>query len=421
MPLSWQNGVTLETARIAPTSLPAANASLYLDLDWTGQQPIDPADLTFSLWLTGPDGSRWAQRDVTPFAHPWPPLVAETAPWRNTDRIAMTIPAGVPPGEYDLWAGLLDSSGHPISLAGDNPAPQAWLGALQITAPETSLPLSGLPIQFPQRLSAPGVDFLGHSVSDAPHLPGDDLAVSLFWLPTASTSTERHAFLQLLDDQGKVVAGTEGPPIPWHPTTAWQTDIPLHSQHRLRLPADLTPGRYTLIAGLFDPATGERLRWGQQDNLRLGEIATEGREHSFAAVSPQHPLDLTLEGGHRLLGYDLIAGEGPGSPVNLVLYWAPAGATDLRYSTFVHLLDPDGVILAQSDGEPAAGQLPTTAWITGEIVADPHSLAIPPDASPGTYRLAVGLYHPATGQRLPFVDANGAVISDNVTLPSCLL
>jgi 4-amino-4-deoxy-L-arabinose transferase-like glycosyltransferase len=69
------------------------------------------------------------------------------------------------------------------------------------------------------------------------------------------------AFVHLLDAQGKRVAelavapgGGDAPP-----TSAWQPGRQFAVPLPLELPADLAPGRYTLILGLFDAATGARL------------------------------------------------------------------------------------------------------------------------------------------------------------------
>ncbi len=44
-----------------------------------------------------------------------------------------------------------------------------------------------------------------------------------------------------------------------HRTSAWQVGEILNDTHRLTLPADLKPGTYRIIVGLYDPQTGQRL------------------------------------------------------------------------------------------------------------------------------------------------------------------
>ncbi|NOZ48844.1 MAG: phospholipid carrier-dependent glycosyltransferase [Chloroflexi bacterium] len=409
-PLSWQPGITLTQATVKRDA-----RRIYFDLAWQGSQPLRADELTFSLWLSGPAGYRWAQRDVNPFAQPWPALEASAGPWRNSDRIALTLPGGTPPGEYDVWAALLNAQDQPLVLAGDNPAAQAWLGTLQV--PLLSPEGATLPAEYAADVAGTGWHFRGHSRNDAPYLPGDDIRLSLFWQADAVPQVDYFVFAQLLDDRGQVVAGLEEPPLAWLPTSQWPASVPIRSQHRLRIPAALAPGHYRLITGLFDRQTGARVMWGGDDFLPLAEIDIDARPHDFATPHPQNPLDLTLAGGHRLVGYDLVAGESPGSPVNITLYWIPAAATEQRYSSFVHLLDANDELRGQSDTEPAQGRHPSTSWLAGEVIGDAHTLTLPALRPRPPYYLAIGLYDPQTAARLPFVDAAGNILSDHIILP----
>ena len=408
VPLAWENDV-----RLVQGVYRLERGRLFFDLAWEGNAALDPSRLVFSLWLRGADGQRWAQRDVTPFAHPWPPLPSDAAPWRNEDRIGLTLPAGTPPGDYELFLALLWRDLTPISVVGANPTPEAWAATLALNALPPILPHP----QHPQHRTSPQLDFLGADRALIPYLPGDDLPVALYWLPHGPLQPDHFLFLQLLDDKQQLRAGMEGPPIAWLPTSAWD-DASLRTQHRLRVPADLPPGSYTLITGLFDPASGQRVVWqGREDAIELGKVTIAPREHDFQPPAPQHPLQLTLQGGHRLVGYDLIGRAEPGSPINLILYWRPAGPTQTRYSVFVHLIDHDGRILAQDDGEPAEGRHPTTSWLAGETIADFHAFPFPQTDSPGPFGLEIGLYDPLTGARVPFVDEQGQILADHIVIP----
>ncbi len=406
-PQVWENGV-----RLTEAAYPGYAYRIFFDLTWEGDGAITPEELISSLWLRGPDGQRWAQQDVTPFARPAPSLAPDApAPWRNTDRIAMTLPAGMPPGDYDLMMALLHSDLSPVSTDGPNPAPEVWLQTISLSPPAVAPHPD-----YPAMAQGQGIDFLGYDKGIGPWLTGDDIAVTLFWHPDGPLTPDRNLFLQLLDGGGRMVAGMESPPIPWLPTSAW-SDAPLRTQHKLRVPADLPPGEYRVIAGLFDPQSSERIVWGKKDALELGSVIIAARPHDFTPPSPRHPLDLTLQGGHKLVGYDLVARTEPGAPVNLILYWRPDGPTGSHYSVFVHLIDHDGDILAQDDGEPASGEHPTTSWVAGEIITDAHAFPFPAADAEGPFGLEVGLYDPLTGQRVPFVNADGKIIADHIVLP----
>ena len=85
---------------------------------------------------------------------------------------------------------------------------------------------------------------------------------------------------------------------------------------------------------------------------------------------------------------------------DLHLYWQAVTETDISYRVFIHLLDSDGNLITQADGEPQAWQRPTTGWLPTEIIEDPHTLNLPNDLPAGNYTLFIGLYNPQTGQRL---------------------
>ncbi len=406
-PQAWANSIYLEKGWLVRTRY-----RLFFELNWMGKRPIAPADLVYSLQLRGPDGNRWAQRDVTPFAHPWPELAADTpTPWHDRDHIGLTLPAGTPPGDYDLILVLLGSDLTPIATAGPNPGPEARVQTLALTHAIDILPRP----EHPADIQGDGIEFLGYERGEGPFLTGDDIPVDLYWRPWGALAPDREAFLQLLS-HGQLAAGWQGPPIPWLPTSQWP-EATLRSQLRLRVPADLPAGEYDLIAGLFDPTSGQRIVWQGKDALDLGNVTIDARPHDFQPPNPQHPLDLTLQGGHRLVGYDLIARAEPGAPINLTLYWQPAGPTDIHYSVFVHLIDHQGNILAQDDREPADGDHPTTSWLAGETVADAHAFPFPPTEATGPFGLEVGLYDPLTGRRLPFIDDAGNILADHVVFP----
>jgi hypothetical protein len=52
----------------------------------------------------------------------------------------------------------------------------------------------------------------------------------------------------------------------------------------------------------------------------------------------------------------------------------------------------------------------------GDVVADTHHLALPAELSPGAYRIAVGFYDRASGQRVERLDGQGSSIEWAVTV-----
>lgn len=93
----------------------------------------------------------------------------------------------------------------------------------------------------------------------------------------------------------------------------------------------------------------------------------------------------------------------------LILYWSPRGRPSQNYTVFVHALDSEGKLVGQADAPPQDGKYPTGVWDAGETIVDQHLLDVDPSK---VSSVAVGLYLPANGQRVP---VNGGH-ADSVTL-----
>jgi 4-amino-4-deoxy-L-arabinose transferase-like glycosyltransferase/lysophospholipase L1-like esterase len=119
----------------------------------------------------------------------------------------------------------------------------------------------------------------------------------------------------------------------------------------------------------------------------------------------------------KLSGYDLpVKAWQPGDIVPLTLFWQTAQVLPADYSVFLHLIGPDGQIVAQTDSGPAGGSRPTSGWQPGEAVVDRHGLLLPASVVPGEYQLRLGLYLPSTGERLPVIGPAGKQLGDSMLL-----
>jgi hypothetical protein len=118
-------------------------------------------------------------------------------------------------------------------------------------------------------------------------------------------------------------------------------------------------------------------------------------------------LNAEFQGGARLLGFTADPAElQPGGVMRLTLFWQgniPHGAKIL-----VHLRDRANNTITQADHFIYDGKVPSSRWpslLENDIaVRDGAALALPPELKPGTYRILVGFYHPATFERLGVVD-----------------
>ncbi|HZY41746.1 MAG TPA: glycosyltransferase family 39 protein, partial [Anaerolineae bacterium] len=123
------------------------------------------------------------------------------------------------------------------------------------------------------------------------------------------------------------------------------------------------------------------------------------------------PINVTFDGKAELLGAEVDRAQAqPGDPIKLTLYWRALAAMDQSYTEFVHLIDGDGIIVAQRDTWPGRGMYPTVLWQPGQVFADELTLHVPDGAyAPNTATLQVGLYD-AQGTRLV---ADGSNVEDN--------
>lgn len=89
----------------------------------------------------------------------------------------------------------------------------------------------------------------------------DHLVVTPSWGALVSPKRDYTVFLQMIDAQGRRVAGVDVPPagVGGLPTGAWQAGQQVAVPLPLPLPPDLQAGVYEIVVGLYDASSGERL------------------------------------------------------------------------------------------------------------------------------------------------------------------
>ena len=160
--------------------------------------------------------------------------------------------------------------------------------------------------------------------------------------------------------------------------------------------------------------TAYRTRDEWYGDVRLVLFATSDDKSTPSELSP---LDVDLGSEVSLVGFELLDETvEPNQILRLTLQWSAVRRPSEDYVVLVHLLDDEGRLMAQHDGRPVGGSRPTTSWQVGETVDDRHGLLIPPGTPPGEYGLVAGMYLPATGERLPVLEAQGETGEDSVFL-----
>jgi len=121
----------------------------------------------------------------------------------------------------------------------------------------------------------------------------------------------------------------------------------------------------------------------------------------------------------ELLGYEFSSSSAyAGDEVQTRLLWRCRSAMPVDYTVFLHVLDGEGNIVAQTDEPPLGGALPTSGWILDEVILDLKSWRMPPQSPSGVYQVWAGWYHPQTMKRLSVEEAEAAVRDDAVYLGS---
>jgi hypothetical protein len=84
--------------------------------------------------------------------------------------------------------------------------------------------------------------------------------VGLYWHSDQKPSANYTVFLQLLDANGAFIWGWDNPPCRRTcPTESWQPGEYLRDEYTVPLDTLLPDATYTLVAGMYDPTTGQRL------------------------------------------------------------------------------------------------------------------------------------------------------------------
>ena len=157
--------------------------------------------------------------------------------------------------------------------------------------------------------------------------------------------------------------------------------------------------RYALDVGI---------RWQARTAWPSGAAQTAATETQVAA-------QVNFDNQLALAAYDLPQTSAhPGDTVRLTVDWLKRGNTTAPASVFVHFYGPDGKLWGQSDKPDPIVVFPTTRWPLGRVMVDEHQATLKPDAPPGVYRVAVGWWDRATGQRSHPLGADGRPLPEDV-------
>ena len=364
-----------------PDSIPA-DEPLPLTLFWQASQPIDK-DYRVGLTLVDANSLRWSEDGLRDYR--WARNPAKTPSW-PPDKYVQTAYlldalSGTPPGQYTVRLSLFDRQTlAPLTIfseTGQTLGPWVELGKIMVTRPDQ--PWKELEMQFDFGTQA---KFLIGSNVDRTHVaPGDSVLVTLFQ-QTSGGVIPRFEFdynLSLVDESGTPVH-TWPITMPYIVSNAPFGSLWRH-QYLVQLPSSLEDSLYQWQIAAAD---GESIQWA--------DLHIDAPDRILEPPPVSVPIDITL-GGQATLWGTTIKEEADDLVVTLI--WRGERPISESYHVFLHLVDADDSLLAQSDGIPA-GDRPTTGWLPGEYITDVRRFPLP---SSNDYWLRVGLYLPE-GERL---------------------
>jgi len=429
-PTVWGGRIALRRFEHSSLSVRAGDA-IRLRFWWQRVAPISERYLV-GITLTDQQGHTWARRASEPCGAFC--LTTDWGPGLVEDRHALMIPTDTPPGRYDLrltWYTV--ATGTPLRAedeSGKDRGTSIQLATVTVTPPRRS----ATPPRPPHPLAVTfenGFVLRGYDMPDGPLRPDETVPLELYWFVRGRAEANPQLTLTLTSEGGQVqstMTTTLAPPSTR--PSGWPVDSAVRTHTEVTVPPTARAGRWQVWLSLKAegggaiPALWERPllilgRMGVWNRSVVGEkvplqsIRVVERKHNFALPPMENRLSAVLGSQVELLGFDLSCGQPtictlrPGASFRLTLVWRARGPTDRRYKVFTHLLGPQGKLWGQQDAEPAQGAAPTVTWVAGEVVSDTHTITLEPEAPAGTYRLLVGMYHEASGRRLPaFLDGS---------------
>jgi hypothetical protein len=254
------------------------------------------------------------------------------------------------------------------------------------------------------------VMLLGYTVDKRVARPGESVEVTLFWRALQPLDRQYSAFLHLIGEPG-IVTQKDNVHPGGIPATSWRPDQFVWDEHPFIVPPETPPGVYRFRVGLYDPSSKARLP--VTGTMALDYLLPQPLRVGGPPPQTATTADYRLGEGIRLVAYQVASPTiRLGETVTVSLYWQARAKIERNYTVFIHLYDTGGRLWGVGDRQPLGAEYPTSLWEIGEIVEDIQTARLDPNAPPGVYRLAIGLYELQSMQRLMARDAQGKVLPD---------
>jgi hypothetical protein len=228
-----------DTVSIAPNR--TARVALY----WRAEG--SQKDFIVRIRLYDPEARLIAQKDEPPVRGVYP-----ASQWQRGEYVSdvhnFLIPAGSPPGNYQLKMTTLDAetkaqTHDEIALALLTIERATNLARDQIFVQHP------LDIDFDRRIA-----LWGYGGFEGTHHADETISINLLWHTRENIGEDLTLHLVLVDSLGKVVKVWQRAPIAFYPTREWQPGETLKAYYDLQLPDTVPPGDLSLAVALSQQA-----------------------------------------------------------------------------------------------------------------------------------------------------------------------
>jgi hypothetical protein len=258
--------------------------------------------------------------------------------------------------------------------------------------------------------------------------PGEAMRVRLVWGAVRPIGQSYRVILEALDLNGDVIGRTYAIPFGGRfATQRWAVGQFFEDDYEVAINTDVGRGAADTRRGAADTRRGAA-------DTRRGAAAI--KLSLFAQYPEAHVLKLdgtdanTLEIGKIKIDAKAIAlsdATGTALPqrVNFgdtvelshidvsrgLMTWRCLRTPDRDYTLFVHVLDAQGKLIWQSDGQPLGGRYPTRLWDANDVIEETREINLQ-----NAQRVLIGWYDAQTGERLPAMKADGTRWQDDAVI-----
>ncbi|MDP2659985.1 MAG: glycosyltransferase family 39 protein [Dehalococcoidia bacterium] len=253
------------------------------------------------------------------------------------------------------------------------------------------------------------MQLVGYRIETPQIRPGENARISLYWKAVAGTDVHWTGYVHVIDSQKDIHGQYDSIPLEGrYPTLFWKKGEIWREDYEVPVDYNAPNGSYQLEVGFYSLQTGQEATVSAQGKewvggVPLGQLRVVAPE---IVPTPKNPLAAEFRNAIRLTGWDQGAD-------GVVLYWQTATPIPQNLTVFAHYLDRASQVIAQDDGQPAEGRMPTSVWLPGETITDRRRIIAPS----GTYTLEVGLYDPKTLERVSLLAGGDTVLLGPVRVP----